>query len=83
MHCTAYCVGSYCLLLKCPIAHHREQYLKGNTVQLTSSLFCLDSAALLMLNERMNDSFTCLVESKLVKQEVSYTATLIPMVSVL
>ena len=36
----------------------------SNTVQLTSCLFCLDLAVLLML---MNNSFTCFVKSKPVK----------------
>ena len=70
------------------------------TVQLTSSFICLDSAALLMLNEQhiylfgwiqtsqtwyqllclcwMNNIFTCLVESKPVKQEFNYAVILPP-----
>ena len=57
-------------------------YHRGGSisVQLTSCLFCLDSAALLMLNRK---SFTCSVLSKPVKQEVSRTQILPPMVRVL
>ena len=43
------------------------------TVQMTSCLFYVDSAVLLMLNEH-------LVKSKLVKQEVSHTVILPPIV---
>ena len=50
--------------------HHKGLY----------GLFCFDSAALLML---LITSFICLVESKPVKQEVSHTVILPPMVSVL
>ena len=46
------------------------------TVQLTSCLFCLDSAALLML---ISNIFTCLVQSKPVKQEVRPTQWYFPL----
>ena len=50
--------------------HH---HVFSTHVLLTSGVFCLDSAALLMKNY-----FTCLVTSKLVKQEVSCTVILPP-----
>ena len=43
------------------------------TVQLTSCFTCLDSAALLLLN---NSRFTCLVDSNPSKQEVNRTVIL-------
>ena len=52
------------------------------TVWLTFCLFCLDSAAMLCLC-KFSISFTCLFESKQVKQEVSRTVILPPMESIL
>ena len=49
-------------------------------VQLTSCLFCMDSAALLMFSQQQLYLF---VESKPVKQDVSHTVILPPVVSVL
>ena len=63
-----------------------ERYSSSLTYPLTEwdvtqySLFCFNSAALVMQNLQQ---FNCLVKSKLVKQEVSYTVILTPMVNVL
>ena len=55
--------------------------LRGRiTVQLTSCLFCFDSAALFSL---ISKKFTCLVKSKPVKQKVSCTVIRPPIVTFL
>ena len=51
--------------------HREEKNVKSGKYRCTSCFICLDSAALLMLN---NNRFTCLVE---LKQEVSQTVILL------
>ena len=67
-------------VVKQVLAYPENTNLRGRiTVQLISSIFCLDSAPLLMLNSNL----TCLVKSRPVKQEFSLTEILPFMVSVL
>ena len=52
---------------------------ESHTVQMNSCFVVLDSVALLMLNR---NSFTCLIQSEPIKQEISHTVIISPMMSV-